>query len=511
MPFRFHRAIGVGSALGGDFFGWEFVLYGGFLSALVATAFAASFFWLYAGAITELAARYRTSGGSFDYVRAALGSRAGAVMATLGLLKLLLANSAIALAISSYLIQGGMPTSLQPVCWILTYGAFTLLDSIGVRQSANIQILATLLCIFILVFYSVSSLQKFSISRIKTSGLVNDGIIGFFKGFPFALQFFDGFEEVPLLMGYASDPEKTIPQAIISCYVTIAAIAIMILISGSGITPFSILIDSEAPLMDGIDAVYGQSSFISDAVANLVVMGLLVNFFAFVVFSSQQMQAVASAGQLPAFLAYRDATTGAPITASICSSTIGLVLTAGFALAFGESAAQDTLVTAALMPAILGYALLLQCIIRTRYVEARNLIGHTEENDAVILGRDPGPLRFYWGVPGARIAQLMCFIFVISLFVLAYVSRSFRWGLAVLGLILAILLVGNMRGFSFSSKTPRNPRAADYGAVGDDNDQDEDRAALLSSTDAASDTHFLDFSPRRFQPNTIADHKYASI
>jgi amino acid transporter len=312
-------------------------------------------------------------------------------------------------------------------------------------------------------------------------------------------------------MGYASDPEKTIPQAIISCYVTIAAIAIMILISGSGITPFSILIDSEAPLMDGIDAVYGQSSFISDAVANLVVIGLLVNFFAFVVFSSQQMQAVASAGQLPAFLAYRDSTTGAPITASICSSTIGLVLTAGFALAFGESAAQDTLVTAALMPAILGYALLLQCIIRTRYVEARNLIGHTEENDAAILGRDPGPLRFYWGVPGARIAQLMCLVFVISLFVLAYVSRSFRWGLAVLGLILAILLIGNMRGFSFSSKTPRNPRAAHYGAVGDDIDQDEDLAALLSNTDAASDTHFLDFSPRRFQPNTIADPKYASI
>ena len=29
-------AIGVGSALGGDFFGWEFILYGGFFSALMA-------------------------------------------------------------------------------------------------------------------------------------------------------------------------------------------------------------------------------------------------------------------------------------------------------------------------------------------------------------------------------------------------------------------------------------------------------------------------------------------
>ena len=50
-------AIGVGSALGGDFFGWQFVLYGGFVSGLGAVIFAGIFYWLYANAITELAAR----------------------------------------------------------------------------------------------------------------------------------------------------------------------------------------------------------------------------------------------------------------------------------------------------------------------------------------------------------------------------------------------------------------------------------------------------------------------
>ena len=39
--------------------------------------------------------------------------------------------------------------------------------------------------------------------------------------------------------------------------------------------------------------------------------------------------------------------------------TSGLVLTAGFAFVFDEAMAQNTLVTAALMPAVLGYALLL--------------------------------------------------------------------------------------------------------------------------------------------------------
>ena len=211
----------MGSALGGDFFGWEFVLYGGFLSAVSATAFTALFFWLYAGAITELAARYRTSGGSFDFVKVVFGNRTAAMMAVLGLLKLILANSAIALAISSYLIQGGMPRSMQSVIWISTYGGFTLMDIVGVRQSANMQVMATIFCVLILLFYSGSSFKKFSFTRIRDSGLLNDGLVGYFKGFPFALQFFDGFEEVPLLMGYAINPEKTIPQAIRHCYVTV--------------------------------------------------------------------------------------------------------------------------------------------------------------------------------------------------------------------------------------------------------------------------------------------------
>jgi hypothetical protein len=78
-------AIGVGAALGGDFFGWQFVLYGGFLSAIVATLTASLFYWLYAGIITELAVRYKSTGGAFDFVNRALGPYEGALMAILGL------------------------------------------------------------------------------------------------------------------------------------------------------------------------------------------------------------------------------------------------------------------------------------------------------------------------------------------------------------------------------------------------------------------------------------------
>ena len=463
--------------LGGDFFGWQFVLYGGFSSAIVAVIFSGVFYWLYAGAITELAARYRTSGGAFDFVKMALGKRSAAIMAILGLLKLILANSALALAISSYIVQAGMSTKYQILCWIITYGAFTVLDSVGVRQSATAQFLATALCVIILVFWAFSCLTKFNMASIRSEGYETNGAEGFFMGLPFALQFFDGFEEVPLLMGYAQDPERTIPRAVLISYLSVAVIAVMVLISGAGITDAAVLLDSEAPLMNGVDSVYGDGSFVSDATAYLVVLGLVVNFFAFVIFASQQIQAVAAAGQLPAILAYRHPVHGSPIAASVCASTVGVLLCAGFTFVLGSDAAQNTLVTAALMPAVLGYALLLECIVRVRKIEhgKHSVKDSLSPRDAERLGFDPGALRFVYGTWGARLAQIMCVVFACALLVLASVKDDFLYGLISLAFI-ALFMYGfmfyYMRRYGdlviLVDDHPHQQMSSEHGGVGKD-------------------------------------------
>ncbi len=94
-------SIGVGSVIGGDFFGWQFMLKGGFFSAFIGVTLSALFFWVYAKAITELAARYKTSGGAFDFTKNVLGDRTASVMAVLLILKLILANASFNLSITS--------------------------------------------------------------------------------------------------------------------------------------------------------------------------------------------------------------------------------------------------------------------------------------------------------------------------------------------------------------------------------------------------------------------------
>ncbi len=110
-------------------------------------------------------------------------------------------------------------------------------------------------------------------------------------------------------------------------------LAFLVLVSGSGVSPSDVLLNSEAPLMDGLDIVYGTHSLthllthslthslsyvgtnnaFSDILAYVIVIGLVINFFAFVIFTSQQVCAIAEAGQLPQQLAYRHPIHGAVI------------------------------------------------------------------------------------------------------------------------------------------------------------------------------------------------------
>ena len=112
----------------------------------------------------------------------------------------------------------------------------------------------------------------------------------------------------------------------------------------------------------------------------------------------------------------------------------------GFSAVFGVDAAQYTLVTAALLPAVLGYALLLQCIVKIRVVEDRcNKGAMLIPRDLLRLGRNPAGLRYQYEGFGARVGQAMCLIFVGALICLATVSVDFMNGLFVIGLLGALL------------------------------------------------------------------------
>lgn len=160
------------------------------------------------------------------------------------------------------------------------------------------------------------------------------------------------------------------------------------------------------------------------------------------------MNAIAAAGQFPSFLAYRHPLHGAPVTASLASSCVGLFITTTFVILFGEEEAQDILVTSSLLPAVLGYALLMECIVNIRRMESLDpaLVAVSR------LGEDPGALRFQYGIFGARVVQLMCAILFGSLLYLASNSLYFLHGLLILIIFTSVLLT--LLLISSAKKTP---------------------------------------------------------
>jgi amino acid transporter len=278
------------------------------------------------------------------------------------------------------------------------------------------------------------------------------------------------------------NPEDTIPKAISLCYVTVTVISMFVLVSGVGAVSIIDLLHSEAPLMDGIELVYGEGSSVSDAVAYVIVLGLIVNFFSFILFASQQIQSIADAGFLPAFLAYRHPVYSSPIYASIVSSSTGLLFCVCFSFILSEDMAQNVLLMAALMAAILSYMLVLECIVRIRNVEHR--IKDIEDDssefpkqvlavtDAELhsLGNDPQELRFFYNAFGARWGQLMCVMLAAGLLTLCSTSYDYMYGLIVLVLLGSIMLWTISRISSRRHRLDLDDSAAAHSTTRDNSD-----------------------------------------
>jgi len=426
-------AIGTGTVLGGDFYGWQYVDYGGIISGVIALLFTAIFYWLYSGVVTELAARYRTSGGSFDYVQNVLGVRAASIMGILTCFKLCFTISSLSVSVSSYVVAAGLPHHLIYICWLAIYSIFTFLDCNGVHESSTGQVLATVVCVLVLIFYSLSSFSMFDWRVAVSDGVFIEGGLGFLKALPFTLYLFEGFEELPLVMCHAIDPQINLPKSILYSYFTVTMLAFLVFISGCGTASQSSLLSSPTPLMISINHIYGTGSHISYFTAVLIVIGLLVNVFAYVVLLSQQVVAIADHKLFPEYLSYRHPSHHAPVTASVSCSVIGFFLCVSFTITFGVTAAQLALITASLIPTVLGFLLMLQCLVRIRDIEFEQmsckLIDRFQQDQ---LGFDPGPLRYPYGILGARIAQCMCILLLGCLLLQCYLYIENFYGLLII-------------------------------------------------------------------------------
>ena len=107
-----------------------------------------------------------------------------------------------------------------------------------------------------------------------------------------------------------------------------------------------------------------------------------------------------------------------------------------FSLILGEDSTQNLLLTTSLISAICSYILVLQCIIKIRYIEStleqNNVSKRINNDDLYALGDDPNHLRFYYNSFGGRCGQIMSCILLIGILVLCSTSFDYSYGILVL-------------------------------------------------------------------------------
>src|ERR1044072_2695925 len=208
-------ALAVGLVISGEYFGWnlgwDVAGTGGFL---IATLLVTIFYITFIFSFTELTSAIPHAGGPFAYAFKALGPLGGLIAGYATLVEFLLAPPAIAFALGSYVhflhpALGVLPVAIG--CYVL----FTIINMLGIKESAMFSLIVTLLAVAELLVFMGIVAPAFQWQNFKQDAMPY-GWGGVFAALPFAIWFYLAIEGVAMVAEEVKDPKRDIPKGYIA-------------------------------------------------------------------------------------------------------------------------------------------------------------------------------------------------------------------------------------------------------------------------------------------------------
>ncbi|HEX6429113.1 MAG TPA: ethanolamine permease [Niastella sp.] len=330
-------ALAVGLVISGEYFGWnlgwDVAGTGGFLIAtLIVTVFYITFIFSF----TELTAAIPQAGGPFAYAYKALGPLGGLVAGYATLVEFLLAPPAVAFALGSYMhfLHPSLP--VLPVA-IGCYVVFTLINFLGIKESAVFSLIVTVLAVAELLLFMGIVAPAFRWENFKQDAMPF-GWGGVFAALPFAIWFYLAIEGVAMVAEEVKDPQRTIPRGYIYGIVTLVLLALGVMFFTGGVTNWHNLSRIDYPLPEAISIVLGKQNNWTKIFAGIGLFGLVASFHGIIISYSRQLYAMARSGFLPEVLATVSKRFRTPYVALLAGGGIGVI-----ALCIGNTAEVITL------------------------------------------------------------------------------------------------------------------------------------------------------------------------
>lgn len=294
-------AIAVGLVISGEYFGWN---YGwgvaGTVGFLIATLIITVLYITFVFSFTELTTSIPHAGGPFAYSLKAIGPLGAMIAGYATLVEFLLATPAIAFSLGSY-IHFLYPS--LPVLWtaIGSYIIFTLINMLGIKESAFFTLVMTLLAVAELLIYLGIVAPSFKAANFMHNPMPA-GWGGVFAALPFAMWLYVCIEGVAMVAEEVKNPARTIPVGYISGILTLMLLAVGVMVFTGGITDWQQLTSIDYPLPASIGIVLGKDSGVTKLFAGIGLFGLIASFHSIIIGYSRQMFALARSGYLPGVL-----------------------------------------------------------------------------------------------------------------------------------------------------------------------------------------------------------------
>jgi ethanolamine permease len=291
-------AIAVGLVISGEYFGWN---YGwgvaGTVGFLIATLIVTVMYVTFIFSYTELTTAIPRAGGAFAYSYRAMGPFGGLIAGYATLVDFLLATPAIGFALGSYLhfLYPVIP-ALQSA--LLFNILFILINISGIKESATFSVFITILAVAELLLFMGIIAPHFKADNFMSNPMPF-GWTGIFAALPYAVWFYLAIEGVAMVAEEVKDPDKNIPKGYISGLVTLAFLALGVMVLTGGITDWRKLTAIDYPLPEAIAVVLGKGSSMTKIFASIGLFGLVASFHGTILAGSRQVFAMARSGYLP--------------------------------------------------------------------------------------------------------------------------------------------------------------------------------------------------------------------
>ena len=316
--------LAVGLVISGEYFGWNLGWdAAGTIGFLISTIIVTVLYICFVFSFTELTASIPHAGGPFAFAYKAFGPYGGLIAGYATLIEFVFAPPAIAFSLGSYVhfLHAGIPVMYTAVgCYVL----FTLINLLGIKESAVFNLIITILAILELLLFMGVVAPNFEMKNF-TADPMPHGITGIFAALPFAIWLFLGIEGVAMVAEEVKDPGKNIPKGYILGIGTLILLAMGVMILSGGIGDWHMLSKIDYPLPEAISMVMGKDHHLTKIFAGIGLFGLIASFHGLIIGYSRQIFALSRSGFLPKIFSTVNARFRTPHWALILGAVIGLI------------------------------------------------------------------------------------------------------------------------------------------------------------------------------------------